>query len=301
MPPSTTELARGLPRGPLFGISVTPTAADHAAIVAQVSSAERGGLDLVGIQDHPYQRRFLDTFALIADLAARTERISFFPDVASLPMRGPTMIAKAAASIDVMSGGRFELGIGAGAFWDAVAGMGGPRRTARESFDVLEESLPVIRAALDAERSVRAPGPHVTVSYPPGPPPAHRVEIWVGAYGPRGMRLIGEHADGWVPSMGRTHPDRLRSAVARMEEAAAAAGRDPRNIRRVLNIGGSVTDGEIGEGVVSGPVERWVDLLTTWASDLGADAFIFWPPDTGTGQVERFAHEVVPAVRTALS
>ncbi len=291
----------GLPRRPLFGISVAPTAADHDAIVAQVRAAERAGLDLVGIQDHPYQRRFLDTFALIADLAARTERISFFPDVASLPMRGPTMIAKAAASIDVMSGGRFELGIGAGAFWDAVAGMGGPRRSVGESFDVLEEALPVIRAALDAERSVRAPGPHVVVSYPPGPPPAHRVEIWVGAYGPRGMRLIGQHADGWVPSMGRARPDSLRAAVARMEDVAAKAGRDPGNIRRVLNIGGSVTDGERGEGVVSGPVELWVEVLAGWAADLGADAFVFWPPDTGTGQVERFAQEVVPAVRAALS
>ncbi len=291
----------GLPRRPLFGISVAPTAADHDAIVAQVRAAERAGLDLVGIQDHPYQRRFLDTFALIADLAARTERISFFPDVASLTMRGPTMIAKAAASIDVMSGGRFELGIGAGAFWDAVAGMGGPRRSVGESFDVLEEALPVIRAALDAERSVRAPGPHVVVSYPPGPPPAHRVEIWVGAYGPRGMRLIGQHADGWVPSMGRARPDSLRAAVARMEDVAAKAGRDPGNIRRVLNIGGSVTDGERGEGVVSGPVELWVEVLAGWAADLGADAFVFWPPDTGTGQVERFAQEVVPAVRAALS
>ncbi len=291
----------GLPRRPLFGISVAPTAADHDAIVAQVGAAERAGLDRVGIQDHPYQRRFLDTFALIADLAARTERISFFPDVASLPMRGPTMIAKAAASIDVRSGGRFELGIGAGAFWDAVAGMGGPRRSVGESFDVLEEALPVIRAALDAERSVRAPGPHVVVSYPPGPPPAHRVEIWVGAYGPRGMRLIGQHADGWVPSMGRARPDSLRAAVARMEDVAAKAGRDPGNIRRVLNIGGSVTDGERGEGVVSGPVELWVEVLAGWAADLGADAFVFWPPDTGTGQVERFAQEVVPAVRAALS
>lgn len=295
-----TPAGAGLPRRTLFGISVTPTAADHAGIVAQVAAAERAGLDLVGIQDHPYQRRYLDTFALIADLAARTERISFFPDVASLPMRGPTMIAKAAASIDVMSGGRFELGIGAGAFWDAVAGMGGPRRSVAESFDVLEEALPVIRAALDAERSIRATGRHVVVQYPPGPPAAHRVEIWVGAYGPRGMRLIGEHADGWVPSMGRARPERLRDAVARMEEAATTAGRDPRRIRRVLNVGGSITDGERGEGVVSGPVELWAETLAGWATDLGADAFVFWPPDAGTAQVERFAAEVVPAVRAAI-
>src|SRR5512141_2093576 len=130
-------------RQPWFGISVTPVAAAYSDLVEQVLVAERGGLDLVGIQDHPYQRRFLDTFALIADLLARTSRLRFFPDVANLPMRGPTMIAKAAASLDVMSGGRFELGLGAGAFWDAVAGMGGPRRTAREAVDALEEAIPI--------------------------------------------------------------------------------------------------------------------------------------------------------------
>ena len=127
---------------PWFGISVVPFAAAHRDIVEQVLAAERGGLDLVGIQDHPYQRRFLDTFALIADLLARTSRLRFFPDVASLPMRGPAMIAKAAASLDVMSGGRFELGLGAGSFWDAVAGMGGPRRTGGEAADALEEAIP---------------------------------------------------------------------------------------------------------------------------------------------------------------
>src|SRR5918999_1481000 len=115
-----------------FGISVTPEASHYPEIVEQVLAAERGGLELVGIQDHPYQRRFLDTFALIADLLARTSRLRFFPDVASLPMRPPAMIAKAAASLDVMSGGRFELGLGAGAFWDAVEGMGGVRREKTE-------------------------------------------------------------------------------------------------------------------------------------------------------------------------
>jgi alkanesulfonate monooxygenase SsuD/methylene tetrahydromethanopterin reductase-like flavin-dependent oxidoreductase (luciferase family) len=286
-----------------FGISVVPVAAEHAQIVEQVLIAERAELDLVGIQDHPYQRRFLDTFVLIADLLARTTRLRFFPDVANLPMRGPTMIAKGAASLDVMSGGRFELGLGAGSFLDAVAGMGGPRLAQTDAADALEEAIPIIRAALDVgpeRRVVRGPGPHYLVpGYPPGPPPPHRVEIWVGAYRPRGLRLIGRLADGWVPSFGYMGIDAFRMAAARIDEAAVAAGRDPRTIRRVYNIGGAVTDGPRGEGALDGPVSQWIETLGSWAVDPGVDAFIYWPPDTAS--LERYAAEVVPAVREKLA
>src|ERR671911_1550035 len=109
------------------------------------SIADRSGLDLIGIQDHPYQRRFLDTWMLMATILARTKRVRVFPDVANLPLRPPAMIAKAAASLDVMSGGRFELGLGAGAFWDAIEGYGGTRRTPGESLDQLAEGIDVIR------------------------------------------------------------------------------------------------------------------------------------------------------------
>ena len=84
-----------------FGAFVTP--ADD--VVEQVAAVERAGLDLVGIQDHPYQRRFFDTFSLLAFLAARTERVRLFPAVANLPLRHPAMLAKEAATIDVLSGG----------------------------------------------------------------------------------------------------------------------------------------------------------------------------------------------------
>jgi alkanesulfonate monooxygenase SsuD/methylene tetrahydromethanopterin reductase-like flavin-dependent oxidoreductase (luciferase family) len=288
----------------LFGISVVPVAASHRDVVEQVLAAERGGLDLVGIQDHPYQRRFLDTFALIADLAARTSRIRFFPDVANLPMRGPTMVAKAAASLDVMSGGRFELGLGAGGFWDAVAGMGGPRRSGREAADALDEAIPIIRAALDVgpeRRVVRGDGPHYPVpGYPPGPSPVHRVELWLGVYQPRGLRLAGRMADGWVPSMGRVSFDALRTSSKVIDEAALAAGREPADIRRIYNIGGLITESAGGEGVLVGPTGQWVETLIEWATDPGIDAFIFWPTADELAQVERFAAEVTPAVREAL-
>jgi alkanesulfonate monooxygenase SsuD/methylene tetrahydromethanopterin reductase-like flavin-dependent oxidoreductase (luciferase family) len=284
-------------RGPLeFGISVTPYAEAYPNIVEQVLTAERTGFDLIGIQDHPYQRRFLDTFSLIADLLARTERLRFFPDVASLPMRPPPMLAKAAASLDGMSGGRFELGLGAGNFWDAVAGMGGPRRAPGERGAALEEAIDLIRAALDVgpERGVvRGSGPFYPVpGYPPGPPTAHRVEIWIGAMAPRALDLIGRKADGWIPAGGVSRVDEFASLGARIDDAAAAAGRDPRLVRRIANV---MTD------VTADTVDAWIERLTTWAVEPGIDAFVFWPPDAGTGMIERLAAEVVPAVRTAMS
>ena len=287
-----------------FGVSVTPYAAAYPQIVEQVMTAERGGFDLVGIQDHPYQRRFLDTFSLIADLLARTDRLRFFPDVASLPMRPPTMLAKAAASLDVMSGGRFELGLGAGNFWDAVVGMGGPRRAVGERGAALEEAIDLIRAALDvgAERGVvRGDGPFYPIpGYPPGPPSAHRVEIWIGAMAPRALDLIGRKADGWIPAGGVSFVNEFAALGARIDEAAAAAGRDQRAVRRIVNVMGSITDGTLGEGPLDGPVELWVDRLAAWTTDPGVDAFVIWPPDAGTGMIERLAAEVIPAVRENL-
>jgi alkanesulfonate monooxygenase SsuD/methylene tetrahydromethanopterin reductase-like flavin-dependent oxidoreductase (luciferase family) len=286
----------------MFGVFVTPTAADYPLVVEQVLAAERYGLDLIGIQDHPYQRRYLDTFTLIADLAARTERIRFFPDVANLPLRGPVMIAKTAASVDVMSGGRFELGIGAGTFWDAVAGMGGPRRLPGESIDALEEAMRLIRAVLDGERVVRGTGPHYPVpGYPPGPPPAHRMELWVGAYRRRGLNLIARLGDGWVPSMGYLGPDAFPAVAARLDEAVAEAGRDPATIRRIYNLGGVITDRRVGDEPLVGPVDLWIETLTSWVTELGIDALMFAPSETGTRDVERFAAEIVPAVRAAIS
>jgi alkanesulfonate monooxygenase SsuD/methylene tetrahydromethanopterin reductase-like flavin-dependent oxidoreductase (luciferase family) len=282
---------------------VTPYAENYPQLVEQVLAAERSGFDLVGIQDHPYQRRFLDTFALIADLLTRTSRLRFFPDVASLPMRPPTMLAKAAASLDVVSGGRFELGIGAGTFWDAVAGMGGPRRKPGERGAALEEAIDIIRAALDVgpERGVvRGAGPLYPVpGYPAGPSPAHRVEIWVGAMAPRALELIGRKADGWIPGGGISRIDEFVGLTARIDDAAVAAGRDPRAIRRIVNVSGSITDGATGDGPLDGPVERWIDNLTGWAVDLRIDAFIVWPPDSGTTMIEQVAAEIVPAVQKA--
>src|SRR5919206_2176658 len=107
-----------------FGYFLVPNAADP--LLANAREVEARGLDLIGVQDHPYQRRFVDTWVLMSMIAATTSRVGIFPDVATLPLRPPAVMAKAAASIDVLSGGRFEHGLGAGAFWGAIEAYGGP-------------------------------------------------------------------------------------------------------------------------------------------------------------------------------
>jgi alkanesulfonate monooxygenase SsuD/methylene tetrahydromethanopterin reductase-like flavin-dependent oxidoreductase (luciferase family) len=283
-----------------FGVSVVPLAdpPDWAARI--VVAADRAGLDLVGIQDHPYQRRFLDTWTLISTLVPVTERIRFFPDVASLPLRPPAMLAKAAASLDVLSGGRVEMGLGACAFWDAIVGMDGPRRSPAEAVRSVEEAIKIMRLVWSDESSLRFEGEIYSLrGMRPGPRPVHEIGIWVGAYGPRMLALIGRLADGWIPSYGNAPPERIREMQRRIDGGAEQAGREPARIRRAYNLSGRI--GEGGDGPLDGPISRWVEELSRFALELGMDTFIYWPQDDHVRQVEVFAREVVPAVREAVA
>ena len=107
-----------------FGVFITPSSAQPEAVVALAVLADQVGLDLVTFQDHPYQPRFLDAWTLLSFVAARTSRVRLAPNVLNLPLRPPAVVARAVASLDLLSGGRVELGLGAGAFWDGDRGDG---------------------------------------------------------------------------------------------------------------------------------------------------------------------------------
>jgi alkanesulfonate monooxygenase SsuD/methylene tetrahydromethanopterin reductase-like flavin-dependent oxidoreductase (luciferase family) len=288
-------------RGVEFGVFPDPSAEALGTTREVARVAEESGLDLIGVQDHPYQRRFLDTWTLMADLLARTERVRVFPDVANLPLRGPAMIAKQSASLDLMSGGRFELGLGAGAFWEAIGAMGGPVRTPPDALGALEEAIRIIRLAWSGERSISFEGEHYVVrGLHPGPPPAHTIGIWLGVYRPRALALAGRLADGWLPSLGYAPPEGVQEMGRRIDDAAAEADRDPRAIRRIYNVGGEITDGP-ARALLHGPAEHWVEELSRFAIDLGFDGFVLWPSADPIEQTERFAREVAPAVRDAVA
>jgi alkanesulfonate monooxygenase SsuD/methylene tetrahydromethanopterin reductase-like flavin-dependent oxidoreductase (luciferase family) len=252
------------------GVFIVPGGEEPQATVEQIVTADRAGLDLVGVQDHPYQRRFLDTWTLLAYAAARTERVTLLPDVLNLPLRQPAIVAKSAASLDQLSGGRVELGLGAGAFWDGVAAMGGPRRTPKESVDALEEAIALMRAFFAGETLCQDGAFYSAEGGRPGPEPAHPIGLWLGAYGPRMLRLTGRLADGWLPSIGEHYLSEsdARERQAKVDEAAKAAGRDPGEIVRAANVGlddpGEFLDPE---------------RLARMRSELGFDAVLVSVPD----------------------
>jgi alkanesulfonate monooxygenase SsuD/methylene tetrahydromethanopterin reductase-like flavin-dependent oxidoreductase (luciferase family) len=116
-----------------FGLSLYPSVdlIEETKKLAHVADA--AGLEYLAIQDHAYNPDFLDVWTLITYLAAETERISFFPDVEDLQLRPPTILAKAAASLSVLTGGRIALGVGGGASAAGIAAMG--RRPAQRTRD----------------------------------------------------------------------------------------------------------------------------------------------------------------------
>ena len=282
----------------LFGSFLTPTNAAPDRVVGLAQHSERAGLDVVTFQDHPYQPGFLDTWTLMSWVAASTERIGVAANVTNLPLRPPAVLARSVASLDLLSGGRVELGLGAGAFWDAIEAMGGRRLTPGQAVDALSEAIDVIRGIWDVgDRSrLDLQGTYYAVSGAKrGPAPAHDVGVWLGAYKPRMLRLTGRKADGWLPSLAymKTMQD-LTDGNALIDEAAVEAGREPSAVRRLLNVNGQFAPSAAGQPLV-GPPRVWVEQLAALTLDHGFSGYILASDDPRS--LSMFGQEVAPALR----
>jgi alkanesulfonate monooxygenase SsuD/methylene tetrahydromethanopterin reductase-like flavin-dependent oxidoreductase (luciferase family) len=279
-----------------LGAFITPSSSSPERVLELVQTAERSGIGLVTFQDHPYQADFLDTWTLLSFVAAQTSTVHLSGNVLNLPLRSPAVLARAAASLDLLSGGRFELALGAGAFWDAIVAMGGERRTPAESVEALSEAIDVVRGVWDVDVRERLVlhGEHYHLDGARrGPRPAHPIAIWIGGLKPRMLRLVGEKADGWLPTLefiGGTTA--LRDANAMIDDAATAKGRPPAAIRRLLNFRGeaSTVDGD-----ALGPSHRWGDHLADLVFEHGFSTFILASDDPMA--LARFGNEVGPELR----
>jgi alkanesulfonate monooxygenase SsuD/methylene tetrahydromethanopterin reductase-like flavin-dependent oxidoreductase (luciferase family) len=293
---------------PLFGVFLDPTAGDPREPFRLAKIADESGLDLLTIQDHPYQWRFYETWTLLTALATATTRIHVSPNVANLPLRLPAVLAKQAATLDVLTGGRVELGLGAGGFWEAVAAFGGPKRTPAEAYTAFEDALHILRGMWDnTGKSFTYQGKIYAVKgAKPGPAPAHRIPIWTGASGPKMLRLTGRMADGLFISMPYVPPESLPGVHARIDEGAREAGRSPEAVRRGYNVNGVIRPGAgsvsfpAQPGVMDGTAGHWADQISHLYHEYRMDTFIFWGSGDVGQQIEVFAQEVVPAVKARI-
>ncbi|MFF2847728.1 LLM class flavin-dependent oxidoreductase [Streptomyces sp. NPDC058001] len=275
----------------LFGAVLMPSAGQPLDAVAMAQLGEQAGLDLMSVPDHPYQPGFLDAWTVLGVIAAATSRVRVFPNVANLPLRPPPVMARTAASLDLLSGGRVELGLGAGAYWDNIAAEGGPRRTPGEAVTATREAIDVIRALWAPGRRVRLDGKHYGLyGAAPGPVPAHDIGIWIGAVGPRMLRLVGTTGDGWLPSVPHVPPVRLAAGHRIIDEAAAEAGRPPGAVRRLYNL----SPGADG-GFPQGSPGDWPEQLAALTLEHGTSAFLL--PANFPDLLQVFGEEVAPATR----
>ena len=275
-----------------FGVCLAPDASAPLVRIAQ--DADRYGLDLLGVRDEPYRRDTADAVAVMATALAVTSRIRVLPAVACLPLRPPAALAKAAATLDRLSGGRVELGLGAGRAPDGIDDYGGARLDAAAAHRALEEAVQVIRLHWSDQSGLRFTGAHYRfAAAQAGPVPAHQIGVWLGVTGPRGLGLAGRVADGWLAPSSLVPPKRLADGQRRLDEAALAADRDPGEIRRGYVLEGSL-DGQGAQGFLHGPPGRWIDEMTELAVGHRVDTFLFGGDPE---QFPVFALEVVPAVR----
>ncbi|ONI75088.1 hypothetical protein ALI144C_40745 [Actinosynnema sp. ALI-1.44] len=284
----------------VLGTFVTPSAQEPDRAVGLAELTETAGLDAVAFQDHPYNAGLLDVWTLLSWVAARTNRITVSSNVINLPLRPPAVLAKAAASLDLLSGGRFELGIGAGGLADAIHGIGGGRRTAGQRIEALAEAIDVLRGLWDTNTRgmFRFDGQHYQVpGTKHGPAPHHDISIWLGAYKPKMLALTGAKADGWLPTLDYLKPGDLAEGNARIDEAAAKAGRDPREVRRLLNIMSASYDRT--DTPLHGTPADWVEQLLELVLDHGVSAFFIGGDDPAV--IQALGAEVAPALRAAVA
>ncbi|MFD1495217.1 LLM class flavin-dependent oxidoreductase, partial [Streptosporangium lutulentum] len=281
----------------LFGTFITPSAHNPAQAVALAELTEAAGLDVAMFQDHPYNADFLDTYTLLTWVAAKTRRIHVSANVMNLPLRPPAVLGRATASLDLLSEGRFELGLGAGAFPDAVQGMGGRRMTTGQNIEALDEAIDIIRGVWNDREPgpLRHEGRHYSIpEMKRGPRPAHDIGVWLGAYQPRMLRLTGRKADGWLPTLEYIRTPGVTESNQIIDDAALAAGRDPSAIRRLLNLL-RVGFSPAGRGYLQGPPKQWVEELLPLVLDHGFSAFLIGQDDPDV--IRTFGEEVGPALR----
>jgi alkanesulfonate monooxygenase SsuD/methylene tetrahydromethanopterin reductase-like flavin-dependent oxidoreductase (luciferase family) len=292
----------------VFGFGSHDTIADAHQWLELVEQADRDGLDLFSLSDHPYLGSRLDAYAAVGLALGRTRRISGFANVTNLPTRPPVMLARTVTSLSALTGGRVVLGMGAGGLWDRIADMGVERLSASAAVEAFEEAIVLIRKLSGGGEPVTFEGRHYRVHrIEPAPVPAP--PVWTGSVGPKSLAATGRVADGWIPGHAADWLSaRYRESRPIIDEAAASVGRDPAAVSTIYNLPGRITERPLAttrddDGRwIGGSPAQWAEELTGAVLEHGAAGFTLFSPTGGTPDrtsLARWATEIAPAVREA--
>lgn len=285
----------------IFGIGVPASAAPGDDPLGLAQEAERLGYDFVSAADHPCGGTpSYETLTLLTWIAAHTSRIKVASRVLAVPFRRPAMVAKFASSLDLLSDGRLILGLGGGYSDAEITSLGGPLLSPAEKIDGLAEALQVIRGAWTRPGYTHHGRQHSVHGLEMEPRPARTIPVWLGTFGPRALAVTGRLADGWIPSLGYMPVGEIPAMRRRIDTAAEEVGRQPDEIRAILNLAIRVDPAaEPQPDEVAGSVSHVTDQLSDLLG-VGFTGFNFLP--SGPDRVEamqQIAEEILPALAGA--
>jgi alkanesulfonate monooxygenase SsuD/methylene tetrahydromethanopterin reductase-like flavin-dependent oxidoreductase (luciferase family) len=294
----------------VFGFGAHSEIAEGPELLRMALQADRDGLDLFSLSDHPYLGARLDAYATLGFILGRTQRLAGFANVTNLPTRPAPMLARTVTTLSALSGGRIVLGMGAGGRWDRIADLGVPRLSPAAAVDAFEEAITLVKMLSEGGQPVTYQGRYYQVNQIE-PAPVAAVPVWTGSVGPKSLAATGRVADGWIPGHAADWlSERYRVSRPVIDEAAAAVGRKPHEIRTIYNLPGRITDRPLpatrddAGRWIGGSVSQWVEELTGAVLEHGASGFMLFSPSGGTqdlGSLSRWGGEIVPAVREAIA
>jgi probable F420-dependent oxidoreductase len=283
---------------PHYGFSFPSGETSFEAVAGWAKRAEDLGFDSVWVSDHffysfarygadPAPIASLEPLTTLAGIASVTDRVRLGTLVLCAPFRHPALLARVVSSIDLLSGGRLDLGLGAGWLEEEFDAFGFPFGSVGERFAALEESLEVMQLLFRGE-PVAYEGSNVTLRdavlapAPERPPP-----MWVGGKGgPRLLRLAARFADGWN-TVWRVSPEGYADKVADVRAACDAVERDPAGFG--LSIGLYSLIGEDEEAAMAA-FER--GRAAAPGDAMAADDYRSWRADTLSGTPEQILERV---------
>jgi alkanesulfonate monooxygenase SsuD/methylene tetrahydromethanopterin reductase-like flavin-dependent oxidoreductase (luciferase family) len=294
-----------------FGVNLTGPNRTYDELLATAKIAEEAGFDTLGFTDRPPEPNF-EAWTLATAIGVQTQRVLLTHNTLNVPFSNNAMLAKMAASLDVITNGRLILTLGAGFQRQHFESYGIAFGAPGELYEDLKDAIEILRGLWAEERfTYKGRAQHVDEATVLPKPVDGTIPIFIGALGPRMMRLTGRVADGWLKNRGwPASLDELRGLVAQLEEGAEKVGRDPRTIHRVLNgtaaVGArAVSDvrsraqqGPVGAaGLVGDSADEILNLIGQ-LREAGADTFhLAFPTDDRHDQIRAFGVEVVERAR----